>query len=371
MRLFRCQVCDNIIHFENRTCGRCGHRLGYVPKRQIMAAVEPADGEAWAALSGDGAERRFCANAEHDACNWLIPADAPDRLCLACRHNGMIPDLSNPNHLAAWRELELAKHRLFYTLLRLELPLRTLDDDPRHGLSFAFLADSPQLCGPRIMTGHDEGRVTIALIEADPAERERRRSELEEPYRTLLGHFRHEIGHHYWDVLVRDGGRLASFRATFGDERDDYAAALQRHYGERAPADWQERFVSAYAASHPWEDFAETWAHYFHIVDTLETGAAFGLRIEPVIDTEGGHTAQLDFDPYFTEAAEQIVDAWAPFVVAMNSINRAMGRPDLYPFVLAPRVIEKLGFIHDLVRGVSRKTGGRNMTSRSQISISR
>jgi hypothetical protein len=50
---------------------------------------------------------------------------------------------------------------------------------------------------------------------------------------------------------------------------------------------------------------------------------------------------------------DEIIDAWAPFVVAMNSVNRAMGRPDLYPFVLAPAVVEKLRFIHELVRGAS------------------
>ena len=149
-----------------------------------------------------------------------------------------------------------------------------------------------------MVTGHDNGAVTIALSEADPAESEKRRAELDEPYRTPLGHFRHEIGHHYWDVLVRDGGMLEACRARFGDDREDYAEALQRHYREGPPANWQERFVSAYATSHPWEDFAEAWAHYFHIVDTLDTANAFGLSLEPTIDREGGHKARVDFDPY-------------------------------------------------------------------------
>jgi hypothetical protein len=203
------------------------------------------------------------------------------------------------------------------------------------------------------MTGHDEGVVTIALAEADSAEMEKRRAELAEPYRSLLGHFRHEVGHHYWDILVRDGGRLDACRAAFGDDTQDYAAALKRHYADGAPADWPQRFVSAYAASHPWEDFAETWAHYLHIVDTLETASAFGLRVKPPIDREGAHSARLDFDPYAEGTIEQILEAWGPFVVAMNSVNRAMGRPDLYPFVLPPPVVEKLGFIHRLVRGHS------------------
>ena len=343
-------VCDNIIHFENRSCERCNHPLGYIPELELMTALKPAGDGTWAPVGVD-AHLRFCANAEYDVCNWMNSASATDRLCVACRHNDTIPDLSNPKHLSAWRELEFAKHRLFYSLLRWKLPLATRAEDPSHGLAFEFLADPPQASGPKVMTGHDEGKVTIALVEADPAEREKRRAELDEPYRTLLGHFRHEIGHHYWDVLVRDGGSLDACREKFGDDREDYAAALQRYYRERAPANWQERYVSTYATSHPWEDFAETWAHYFHIVDTLEMANAFGLSIEPAIDRRGAHKARVDFDPYVEGSIEQIVEAWGPFVLAMNSVNRAMGRPDLYPFVLAPAVVDKLGFIRDLIRG--------------------
>jgi hypothetical protein len=352
MKLFRCRVCDNIIYFENRTCGRCGHRLGYVPELEIMAALEPA-ADAWTPLAGDGGPRRFCANADHDVCNWLTVGGGGERLCVACRHNDTIPNISLPSHLAAWRDIELAKHRLFYSLLRWKLPLATRAEDPSHGLAFEFLADPPQPSGPRVMTGHDDGVVTIALAEADSAEMEKRRAELAEPYRSLLGHFRHEVGHHYWDILVRDGGRLEQCRAAFGDDSQDYEAALRRHYTQGAPPDWPQRFVSAYATSHPWEDFAETWAHYLHIVDTLETASAFGLRIKPPVDKDGAHSARLDFDPYVAGGVDEIIDAWAPFVVAMNSVNRAMGRPDLYPFVIAPAVVEKLRFIHELVRGAS------------------
>ena len=218
MKLFRCQVCDNIIYFENRTCGRCGHRLGYVPELEIMAALDPAGGESWTPLAGHGGPRLFCANAGYDVCNWLTPADGRERLCAACRHNDTIPDTSQPSHLAAWRDIELAKHRLFYGLLRWKLPLKTRAEDPSHGLAFEFLADPPHPFGPKVMTGHDDGVVTIALAEADSAEMEKRRAELAEPYRSLLGHFRHEVGHHYWDILVRDGGKLEQCRAVFGDD---------------------------------------------------------------------------------------------------------------------------------------------------------
>ena len=196
MKLFRCQVCDNIIYFENRTCGRCGHRLAYVPELEVMAALEPAGGSFWTPLAGDSGPRLFCANADQDACNWLTVSERNDKLCLACRHNGTIPNISEPAHLTAWRDIELAKHRLFYSLLRWKLSLKTRAEDPSHGLEFAFLADPPKASGPKVMTGHENGVVTIALAEADSAEIEKRRTELAEPYRSLLGHFRHEVGHH-------------------------------------------------------------------------------------------------------------------------------------------------------------------------------
>ena len=234
MKLFRCPACGNVVHFENRLCTRCGHRLGFAPEPGVVVALDPAGEPNWTPLGADGAARRFCANAEADVCNWLVPADGPDRLCRACRHNAVIPDLSNPDHVARWREIELAKHRLFYSLLRWRLPLKTRAEDPEHGLAFEFLADPPDPSAPKVTTGHDNGLITIALAEADPTEIERRRSNLDEPYRTLLGHFRHEVGHYYWDVLVRDGGRLEAFRAMFGDERQDYAEALRRHYEDKA-----------------------------------------------------------------------------------------------------------------------------------------
>ncbi|RVU16586.1 zinc-binding metallopeptidase family protein [Methylobacterium oryzihabitans] len=351
MKLFQCQSCGNILYFENRTCERCGHRLAYLPETGMLSALEPAGGTSWTPLAASDRPGLFCTNADHDACNWLVPPGTSDAFCLACRHNGTIPDVSNPTYLEAWRQLEFAKHRLFYTLLRWNLPLKTRAEDPEHGLIFHFLADPPENQGPKVMTGHDNGVITIALVEADDAEREKRRSQMGEPYRTLLGHFRHEVGHHYWDVLVRDAGRLDACRAVFGDDSQDYNAALQRHYDQGPPPNWQDSFVSAYATTHPWEDFAETWAHYLHIVDTLEMASAFGMQVNPLVDASGNLAGRIDFDPYRAESIGQIVDAWLPVVFALNSVNRAMGHADLYPFVLAPPVVTKLGFIHDLVHG--------------------
>lgn len=189
----------------------------------------------------------------------------------------------------------------------------------------------------------------ISLAEADDTVRETLRISMGEPYRTLLGHFRHETGHYYWDKLVRDGGNLETCRAMFGDDREDYDAALQRHYAEGVPSQWWNSFVSAYATTHHWEDFAETFAHYLHIVDTLETANAFGIRIKPKITDGTTLVAKVDFDAYRTQGIATLIDAWLPLTFAVNSINRSMGQPDLYPFVLSPAVVGKLGYIDDLV----------------------
>lgn len=347
MRLFRCAACEQLLYFENRRCEKCGHDLGYIPEVNDLVAIE-RDGEVWRALGRPKGRYRFCANAAHDACNWLVPADQEGEFCLACRHNRIVPDLSVEVNLRKWRKVEVAKHRLIYSLLRLNLPLES-NEDREGGLCFDFLADAPDASAPRVMTGHDEGLITIALAEADDAEREQRRNDLGELYRTLLGHFRHEAAHYYWNCLVRDAGRIGAFRDMFGDERPDYAQALKDHYNSAPPPDWQTNFVSAYATSHPWEDFAETFKHYIHIVDTLEMAAAFGMRVRPRLDRTGELQAEVDFNPYRHCSIHQIVDAWLPICFALNNLNRCLGMADAYPFILGPGVIAKLGFMHDLV----------------------
>jgi len=349
MRLFQCELCGQLLHFESRACQKCGHSLGYEPERNDILVVErEGEGELWRAVGAFEQRFRFCANAAQEACNWLIPEDHDEEYCLACRHNRIIPDLSNAKHRRNWLRIEVAKHRLSYSLLRLNLPLES-NEDRTGGLCFDFLADAPDKNAPRIMTGHDEGIVTIALAEADDAEREQRRNNLGELYRTLLGHFRHEAGHYYWNRLVRDGRRLGAFRALFGDETRDYSAALQVYYDAGAPSDWRENFVSAYASAHPWEDFAETFKHYIHIVDTLEMAAAFDMKVRPRLDRTGGLKAEVDFNPYCAHSIQQMVDAWLPISFSLNSLNRCLGNGDAYPFVLGPGVTAKLGFIHGLV----------------------
>jgi hypothetical protein len=347
MKLFQCQNCGQPLFFENTSCESCKLRLGYLPAQQELTALREQAGS-WRTLAEPRGDYRYCANAQHDVCNWLVPMDSGAELCIACHHNRTIPDLSQPQNIVNWRKLEFAKRRLFYTMIKLNLTIATKAESPE-GLVFDFLVGQ---LGRPVMTGHASGVITITLTEADDSEREKQRQNMAESYRTLLGHFRHEIGHYFWDRLIKDTPLLDDFRQAFGDERNDYASALKNYYANGATQVWRDHFVTPYASAHPWEDFAETWAHYFHIVDTLETAGSFGLRIRPRVNLPGGPTTVIDFDPY-TATMDHIIDSWIPLTFAVNSINRSMGLSDLYPFVLAPPAIAKLSFIHDLIRATN------------------
>jgi len=65
-------------------------------------------------------------------------------------------------------------------------------------------------CTP-VLTSHCNGLITLNIAEADDAERERRRVKFHEPYRTLLGHLRHEVAHYYWDRLIANSKWLSGF----------------------------------------------------------------------------------------------------------------------------------------------------------------
>lgn len=350
MKLFRCQHCAQLLYFENRQCQRCLHRLGYLPAAAALSAVEEDNG-VWRALALPSGRYQFCANVNFDACNWLIPADSQEQYCVACRHNRTIPQLTIRDNLTRWRKFELAKHRLFYTLIRLGLPLPSRTEDPKYGLVFDFLADAPDAGGHnrRVLTGHQDGLIAVNLVEADDAEREKLRVAMGETYRTLLGHLRHEAGHYFWGRLVRDAGRLEAFREYFGDERQDYSKALEVHYAKGPPQDWQPSYISRYASAHPWEDFAETWAHYMHIVDTLEMAFAFGIRIRPGFDEKSSSAITQDFDPHEPGSINRLIEAWLPLTFAVNSLVRCMGETDFYPFVLSLQTVTKMGFIHELI----------------------
>lgn len=340
MKVFHCDHCGNLLFFENVTCVRCGRALAYLPWRADLVSLEP-DPTPGSFRARTGDRVRLCSNyVTHQVCNWALPAEASAELCAACELTRTIPDLSAPGNQRLWYELEVAKRRLLFTLMHLGLPVRSLREDPERGLAFDFVAGGS--------TGHADGVITVALEEADDATRVKRRLELGEPTRTLLGHLRHESGHYYWTRLVEEGGPLEAFREAFGDERADYAEAKRRHYAEGAPAGWQDRFVSAYATMHPWEDWAESWAHYLHMVDTLETGAAVGISVRPRRSDE---PAVVNVpDPTRAGATfEWMMESWRTLTYVLDSLNRGLGNDDAYPFVLSPPAVAKLRFVHDLV----------------------
>jgi hypothetical protein len=363
MRAFACDHCGQLLFFENSHCLRCETALGLQPERLTLQSLDPPGWERHRVLLRDSAAEepapryQRCARAHLASCNWLVREDDPSSLCISCRLTDCVPPMRTDRELRAFAQAEGAKRRLLYQVLDLGLPVRTRREDPKLGLGFVLAfhsSDAP------VMTGHLNGVITLDLSECDHVHRERLRHAFGEPYRTLLGHFRHEIGHYYWSLLVEKQPRHSDFRRVFGDERMNYAEALKRNY-ERAASQcyWAGHYVSAYAASHPWEDWAETFAHYLHIRDTLQTSAQFGLRVSPsahAIPPAGGkldtraneEIAELDF--------ERVVAEWLPLTYAFNAVNRSMGKEDLYPFVLAPKVIEKLSFVHDLVREVRLRT---------------
>ncbi len=306
--------------FENTECLRCGLELGFDAARRSI-------------VSAEGAHR--CANQELAGCNWLV-ADT-GTLCTSCRLTRTRPDDADADAMAAFADAEAAKRRLVFQLLELSLPLSSWDDEPS-GLGYDLLSSAEDT----VVTGHENGIVTIDLAESDDPHREQVRIDMGEPYRTMLGHLRHETGHYYWPVLVERAGRLERFRELFGDERADYGEAMARHYEQGAPAGWEDEHVSAYATMHPWEDWAETFAHYLHIRDTLQTAAAFGIRVE---GRDEARSASPEVD-VAGDSFESILADWLPLCYALNAVNRSMGRDDLYPFVLSPPVVEKLTWVH-------------------------
>jgi len=356
MKLFDCPHCGMRLYFENAQCLACGSAVIYDP---VPAKFELA-----------GTTGVFsCANATQCNCNWK--ADGSQLFCLACGLNKTIPDLSMDGNRQRWTRVEAAKKRAVYTLLALGLPVVPKQNpEDEVGIAFDFLSDlaggGPG--GERILTGHDNGLITLNVAEADSSEREKMRAQLGENYRTLLGHFRHELGHYYWDRLIRDDPDwLERYRSLFGDESVDYEQALKDHYAQGAPADWQMHYISAYATTHPWEDWAESWAHYLHITDTLEMVQSLNMKLgdldtvdhdthsqgdtarAPQRGTGGSRSDPPDFDT--------MLERWLVLSEASNSINRCMGLPDLYPFVISATTGNKLRFVHELLASKGQRPG--------------
>jgi len=328
----------------------------------MMAAIEQHDDERWRALppAAPGRLWRQCRNYKvENVCNWMVSEDDPDPYCPACRLNKLIPNLSDPRNRVLWSRIEQAKRRLMYTLFYLGLPVVGRNRDTQKGLAFEFLQDpvaetefADVAVGHSVSTGHRSGLITINIAEADPSAREVMREKMGEQYRTLLGHFRHEIAHYYWDVLIRDSEWRDPFRELFGDEHANYEQSLERYYREGPQPGWEQSYVSAYASAHPWEDWAETWAHYLHMVDTLETANDYGFAIggrtlHPPVASPSQAVQQRAAAPYASPAQfEDLLNDWAQLTLALNSLNRSMGQPDAYPFALMENAAKKLQFVH-------------------------
>ncbi|AKJ31894.1 zinc-binding metallopeptidase family protein [Caldimonas brevitalea] len=358
-RAYRCG-CGRQIFFRNSRCLSCGTPLGYVPSRLALYSLDPGFAPGTWCIAGSGKTSpsfRRCANfTTAAACNWLVePEDSSPQqsLCKACRLNRIIPDLSQGENQVLWLRMERAKRRLVSQLIGLRLPVASkVSEDVEHGLAYDFLRPTPGR--PRVMTGHHHGIITLNLDEANDAVRERVRVEMGEPYRTLLGHFRHEVGHYYWGLLIEGTHWQDASRRLFGDERLDYAAALKANYEQGPRPDWRQHFVSAYASMHPWEDWAESWAHYLHLRDTLDTAASFGIQPGQVgIEAEPFCDADL-WDPKAPNgrAFLEMMQAWSRIAGVMNEMSSAMGQHDFYPFVLPRPAVAKLHFIHCVVSAV-------------------
>jgi len=351
---FSCR-CGRPVYFHNSLCLGCKTPLGFETESlQVLPMTPGSEPDTWKLELENGSEKAWkrCENFDSPAgCNWLVTADDEEPLCRSCRLNQTIPSLDNPDNCRWWRRIENAKRRLVAQLLSLGLPVASkVSEDPDRGFMFDFLR-SPEK-GPRVLTGHAGGLITLNVEEADDSIREHIRQELHEPYRTLLGHFRHEVGHYYWDRLIWDTPWLEKFRELFGDERQDYAKALQRNYKHGPPSNWADQHISSYAAVHPWEDWAETWAHYLHVVDSLDTALRFGMHGEDVEQAYEPFTTEDLYDPNAPDAQRMLllINSWVQLTTVLNELARSMGQHDFYPFVLSRPVLRKMHFIQIIAK---------------------
>lgn len=334
MKAFRCRVCNNPLFFENSICVSCGTGLGYSRDERQIVPVDlygryvDATGLIW----------HVCRNLNLSGCTWL--ARLPGGQCVSCDMTRTRPGDADAKGIQNFPLAERSKRQLIVELDRLCLPLKGRNASPDGDLVSGVCFDLLSSTNESVTIGHEDGVITIDLAESDAAYRERVRGELDEPYRTMLGHFRHEIGHYIqWQhvELAGDAALLERCRALFGDETADYQAEIDRHYAAGPPVGWEHSFLTTYATMHPYEDFAETWAHYLHITDTLETASAYGLA----------PTVELDAYPEFRRL---VTDVWVPLSIGLNVINRSMGNEDLYPFVIPAPVLDKLDFVASLRR---------------------
>lgn len=325
MKSFACEVCQAPLYFENSVCVSCGSNLGFLRHERTIVAVAK-DGTH---VDAEGHRWRVCANLNVSGCTWLT--DTTDRLCFSCHLTRIRPSDADAKGLSEFHTAEEAKRRLITELDELGMPIIPRSAEPTTGLAFDLLSSEVE----PVVIGHHNGVITLDLAESNDLHREQLRVAMDEPYRTMLGHFRHEIGHYYWALLVQ-GDKVPGFRELFGDERVSYQDSVSKYYDEGPPKAWRKGFISKYATMHPWEDFAETFAHFLHICDTLQTASEYGM--EPVRE-----------HPDLESFADLVTEVWIPLSIALNQINRSMGKDDLYPFVIPARVIDKLQYVANLV----------------------
>lgn len=325
MKNFTCS-CGQLLFFENTRCLSCNKDVGFNPSKMSMYPIE---------LDAQDCSPKVCKNRlDYDVCNWLVTKSGAS-YCVSCELNQTIPNLLRADRRRWWKSLEQAKRRLIFSLLSLGLPVKGKSVEP-NGLAFQFIEDKrtdPGVAEEYVTTGHLQGLITINITEADDVTREISRAFAGELYRTLLGHFRHESGHYYFDKLITNEGTRKQFRALFGDERADYKAALNQYYANKSTLCGDRDYISRYAQSHPFEDWAEVWSHYLHMIDTLETAGDYNLE-------QGAER--------FDEFGETI-EKWAQLAMVLNSLNRSMGLEDAYPFIIAGKTLKKLRFVHDLI----------------------
>ena len=331
---FTCPCCGAEIFFDSRSCGSCKSLLAFDPRTLKFEQLQKTSASGTLAASNGN----LCQNGtNYGVCNWLAESGAQEGLCYGCQFNRTIPNLSRGENLERWQTIEAGKKRLLFSIIRLGLPLNNGWEHPNRGLLFDFLEDtrsSPSAESFFETTGFLDGVITLNVLEADPALRFVEQKAANEVYRTVLGHLRHEIGHYFFTSFCEEEGLKKRFEALFGDIASDYSSALDHFYAHGPKERWEDDHITPYASAHPSEDWAETWGHYLHIHDTLETAASFGL-----IDAQ---PQLLGFD--------QRIDRWRALSVGVNELNRSMGLADAYPFVINPKVEEKLGFAAEVAK---------------------
>lgn len=330
MRAYLCPHCDSLLDLLASSCRSCNTAIGFALGDMTVVALD------------DDTDWVRCSEYDDAGCNWLVhPSDDPR--CEACRLTRSVARVDGQEEYQYLLRVEAAIKRLVYQLTDLGLPIVNRFEDPNGGLAF----DLPSSRHGPVTIGHANGVITLDLAESNDAHREMLRHQLSEPYRTVLGHVRHEVGHYYWTVLIDNDGRTDAFRARFGDERQSYQDALTRHYHQGPPEGWPANYVSAYATMHPWEDWAETFAHYLHVRDALQTAHEYGIAIDGPIPVSA-----IGEDATGLNVREWIfAREWSRFIAAFNAVNRSMGHGDLYPFDLSAPALTKLAFVHDIVRG--------------------